>query len=411
MKRRDFVACCGLAGSLLSTGLTAGQSGAQAVPDHPIRGQFPRMGEEIYLNAASMMPLGTFTQRGVQHYMAYQQLGEASGQHDYIETMLKDIRGRFAAMIGAGEREVGLVHCTKAGEQIALDAVDAVRKGGNIVTNDLHFSGSLHNLLGMRKAGRDVRIVKARDWKVPLEEMEKAIDGHTALVAVSLISNVNGHIEDMAALSQMAHRHGALVYADMVQAAGVLPIDVDAMGIDVAACSTYKWLYGVFGAGFVYVRQNLQGTKIPDRMYPGRVHYNYAPWTAEVAKDKPELGIELCGDATRYQPGHVSYMGYCGAYEGLKFLDRVGVNAAQHHSVTLNQRLKDQLDPKRYRCIATHVSQSPIITFLSEDGAALKKRLKAANLVVTIIGNRVRISPAMYNTEADIDALAQAMNA
>jgi len=410
MKRREFVAC-GLAGSLLTTGMVGPKVPPAKPSDNALRDHFPRMSRETYINAASLMPLGAFTQRGVNNYMAYQQLGEASGQHDYIETVLKEIRGRFGAMIGAGENEIGLIHCTKAGEQIALEAVDAIRVGGNIVTNDLHFSGSLHNLLGLKKAGRDVRIVKARDWKVPLEAMEKAIDGNTALVAVSLISNVNGHIEDMAALSQMAHRKGALVYADIVQAAGVLPIDVEAMGIDVAACSTYKWLYGVFGAGFVYVRHSLQGGKIPDRMHPGRVGYNYAPWTSASEKGEPELGFDPNDDATRYQPGHVSYMGYCGAYEGLKFLEGVGVAGAQRHSVALNQRLKSQLDPKRYRCISTHLDASPIITFTTGDGAALKQRLKAANLVVTIIGNRVRISPAMYNTQADIDALAKVMNA
>lgn len=342
--------------------------------------------------------------------MAYQQMGPASGQMEYVEDVVTKVRGRFANLIGAKENEIGLVHCTKAGEQIAIDAVDDIKMGGGIVTNDLHFSGSLHNLMGLQATGRKVTVVKAENWQVPTEKMLAAIDDSTALVVLSLVSNVNGHIENMAEITQKAHRHGALVYADIIQAAGTMPLDIRALGVDMAACSTYKWLFGVFGAGFVYVRQDLQGKRLRDRLFPGRVDYNYTPWTETADPSQPDWITQANSDATRYQPGHVNYMGYCAAYEGLQFLESMGVETIWKKALGLNQRLHHGLDPEKYTCISPHMQQSAILCYMPKDRAGLRTKLEAAKITVTHIGNRIRISPAVYNTEADIDALLQVLN-
>ena len=71
----------------------------------------------------------------------------------------------------------------------------------------------------------------------------------TKLVAVSLVSMINGFQHDLKALCDIAHSRGALVYADIIQGAGAVPIDVHAWGVDFCACATYKWLMGDFGVG------------------------------------------------------------------------------------------------------------------------------------------------------------------
>ncbi len=72
--------------------------------------------------------------------------------------------------------------------------------------------------------------------------MERVVDSNTRLVSMALISNVNGYLHDVKAISDLAHTHGAYVYADVIQAAGNTPIDVKAIGLDLCACSSYKWL-------------------------------------------------------------------------------------------------------------------------------------------------------------------------
>ena len=370
-----------------------------------IRAAFPRLTQETYLNAAGMMPLGAFSKAGLERYIAYQELGSEGERGAYAQEVFLQSRAMFASLIGAREEEIGLVHCTKAGEQLLWNSLGGLRDGKNIVTNDLHFSGSLHQYTGMQKAGVDVRVVRARDWKVRLEDMEAAIDERTALVAVSLVSNINGHLEDVATLSEMAHRHGALLYADIIQAAGIVPVDVEAMGIDVAACSCYKWLYGVHGTGFVYVRKSVQEGPLADRYFPGHVRHNYEPWVDLPDPEDDALGYMPPADARRYQPGHVSYLGYCAAYEGMKFIQEYGMEKALAHSRALNQRLRDALNPDVYPCISDRLDQSPIATFMVPDPEEAKKRLAEEKIVVSFSGNRMRVSPAVYNNEADIDRL------
>lgn len=412
MHRRQFLAT-GIGGVL---GVQArALLGEPPLPPPPapnqVRAMFPRLARDNFVNAAAGTPLGVFAETGLKRYVDFQRLGPGDGREEYVAEMRSNIRGLLGQLIGARSSEIALVHCTKAGEQIVIDGLDPMRDGRNIVTNDMHFSGSLHNLVGLKKAGADVRIVRARGWDVRLEDMQAAIDDRTALVAVTLVSNINGRIEPVRRLAEIAHAHGAYLYADVIQAAGVLPFDVRELGVDFAAANGYKWLYGVHGAGFLYVREELQGTVLPDRLFPGHVGFNYSPWVTEPEPDREPLVYEPPTDASRYEPGHVSYLSYCALYEGLKFISSIGVEAALEHSIRLNRRLEDQLDSDRYESISPHSDRSPIITFVTRDATGLEKRLRAANVVVSLSGNRIRVSAAVYNEEGDIDRLAEVMNA
>src|SRR5690606_25824193 len=90
----------------------------------------------------------------------------------------------------------------------------------------------------------------------PLDAIERAVRRGTRLVSLSLVSTVSGFEHDLAAVCEIAHAHGARVYADIVHAAGCIPLDVKASGVDFAACSAYKWLMGDFGLGFLYARRD-----------------------------------------------------------------------------------------------------------------------------------------------------------
>ena len=115
-------------------------------PGTGIRDLFPRLRNEVFLNAAAGTPLGSFAQEGLQRYLDYWRLGPGGGRGDYFEEMMSQIRPMFARLIGSLPEEIGMVHCTKAGEQVVLEGLHVLRNGGNVVTNDMHFTGSLHNL-------------------------------------------------------------------------------------------------------------------------------------------------------------------------------------------------------------------------------------------------------------------------
>ena len=129
------------------------------------------------------------------------------------------------------------------------------RKGAWCPTAPL--DGSLVLYGELAKRGASLTIVRPRDSRIDLADFERAVRGDTRLVAISLVSWYNGFQHDLKAVCDIAHAKGAHVYADVIQAAGNTPIDVRATGVDFLACSTFKWLMGDFGIGFLYVREDL----------------------------------------------------------------------------------------------------------------------------------------------------------
>src|SRR4029078_10201651 len=152
------------------------------------------------------------------------------------------LKRRFAAFIGATANEIAFIQNTSDGENIVVMGMDLPKRGGNVVLDELHFETSLYMYKSLEAKGVELRVVKHRNWAIDIEDMGRAIDRNTRLVSLSLVSNVNGYLHDARAISDLAHAHGAYVFADMVQAAGAVPIDVRAMGIDFGSAATYKWL-------------------------------------------------------------------------------------------------------------------------------------------------------------------------
>ena len=404
MNRRQFMASTAVAASALKPASPA------ALGFDSIRNEFPRAVEQVYLDGAAHHPLPKYTAEGMQKYMDFHMHGPSQGRGEYANEALRQVKPLFAKLINAEPSEIAFVMCTKAGEAAVVNGLNIPASGGNLVSNDLHYAGSIHDYVGRRKAGWDVRIVKNRDWQIDIRDLEKVIDNKTRLVSFTLVSNVNGYVMDAKAVSKLAHAHGAYVYADIIQAAGSVPVDVKALEVDFAACSNYKWLQGARGAGFLYVRKDLQGTAVGDRIFPGEIDFNYAPWVASADTGKEDFVYTPAKDARRYEPGNVSYVSYAGQYEALKRMLALGVENIYEHAKPLCDRLKKELPPLGYKLITPLDARSSIVTVKARDLKATRAKLNRANIQVTCIEEkRVRISPGVYNNMSDVDKLLQAL--
>jgi selenocysteine lyase/cysteine desulfurase len=392
---------------LSSGAVTAAAAGASSLDS--IRSEFPRAMSQVYLDAAAHIPLPKYTAEGIRRYNDFHMYGPGEGRAEYAAEAQKQVRVLFARLINAKPSEIGLVLCTKAGEAAVVNGLRIQENGGNVVTNDLHYAGAVHDYIGRRKAGMDVRIVRHRDWTIDMRDMARVVDRKTRLISITLVSNVNGWVEDARAISDLAHAHGAYVYADIIQAAGSVPVDVKALGIDFAACSGYKWLQATRGAGFLYVREELQGAAVKDLSFPGYVYFNYAPWVAKqsAADEFPYLSPQ---GGRRYEPGNVNYCGYAGQYEALKRMLAIGVDNMYAHTKPMCDRLKKELPAMGYQLITPKDAVSSLVVVQARDLKASMAKLEKANVQVTRAGDsRIRVSPAVYNNMGDIDRLLSAL--
>jgi selenocysteine lyase/cysteine desulfurase len=379
-------------GFFTSVAAVAAAGAAMPRPETTPRQDFPWASSQTYLNTATEHPLGLHCQRAMEEYLHALTYGPDSARDKFENGFLmSEVKRMFAQLIRAKPSEIGFTPSTQTGENLVLEGLSIRESGGNVVTNDLHYEGSLINYRARQKAGMDVRIVPHRDFQMDFRDMERVVDKQTKLIAIAYVSNVNGYVHEIKKLSDLAHAHGAFLYADVIQAAGAVDIDVNAMGIDFLACSSYKWLMGG-RFGYLYVKEDLQGTVLKPRLMGGRTTPT---------------------GASRYEISTVSHLGCVCQYAALQYLNRLGVDRIREHARPLTDRLQKELPALGYPSITPKGTESPIVTFRVHDGEATHARLLKANVIVTMRvdprESRMRVSPSIFNNSADIDHLIEAL--
>ncbi len=418
MNRRDFIG-----GGAALAAASAAQPQMSPPDFSKLRGDFPRALNETYFNSAAQHPLGNHTVRGMQRYIDFLAKGPGEGREDFWETGFREVKPMFARLINANPGEIALCGSTTIGENILLNGMEL--SDGNVVTNDLHYTASLANYLQRKTQGLDVRIVKHRDWHIDIADMARVTNRKTKLIAVSLISSVNGHLENIRALSDLAHSHGALLFADIIQGAGAVPIDARAMGIDLASCAMYKWLQGEHGFGFLYIREDLIGKAVKPTELTGHVEFNYAPWSKQSQADAPQFSNRVPDGIGAFECGTPSVITYAAQYESFRYIDQLGVNRIQAHAQRLIRRLRKELPERDYKCITPENAGASIITFRCRDNENVRQKILRANisgkarisitgpnsaLTVGRFGDHLRFSVSVFNNDEDVSKVVEILS-
>jgi selenocysteine lyase/cysteine desulfurase len=382
--RRGFVAS--------AVGIAAASAASKQPDITTARADFPWSENQVYLNTATEHPIGLHCARAMQEYLHALTHGPDSARDKFENGhLMTEVKRMFAQLIHAKPSEIGFTPSTQTGENLVLEGLGIQESGANVVTNDLHYEGSLMNYRQRQKAGMDIRIVASRDYQLDMRDLERAVDRKTKLIAIALVSNVNGYLHEVKRISDLAHAHGAYVYADVIQAAGAIPIDVGAMGIDFLACSAYKWLMGG-RFGYLYVKEELQGTVLKSKLMGGRT---------------------TSTGASRYEISTASHLGCVCQYEALRYIQQFGVEKIREHVRPLTSLLQQELPELGYASITPKANESPIVSFRVSDGAATRLKLYKANVIVTLRvdpkKSQMRVSPSIFNNRADIDRLVEAL--
>jgi len=369
------------------------------------RADFPIASMQTYLTSAAIHPMSVPASRALQEHISFRLKGPGDGRTDFGDEQQKELKARFAALINAKPNEIAFVQNTSDGENIVVMGMDLPHnaKGGNVVLDELHFETSLYMYKSLEAKGLQLRVVKHRDWAIDIGDMERVIDRNTKLVSMALVSNVNGYLHDARAISDLAHAHGAYVFADMVQAAGAVPVDVRAMGIDFGSTATYKWLMGERGFGFLYVREDLQDAVVPTTRYGHRQIANF---------DRVGITWEPLPGAAKYETGTFpNSLALC-SYTSLAYIEKLGLKNIRAHARRLTDRLQTELPAMGYPSVTPKNNETPIVAFQLKDVAATQKRLRDARIAATIIENerRLRLSVSVFNNDEDIERLISALS-
>ena len=218
-------------------------------------------------------------------------------------------RGWFKAPLRLGEK-IGQLIGAEPGQVLVADStsVDLFKlvmaalslrpERQNVVSDTLNFPSDLYILQGcLRLLGgeRSLRLAVSKDDIQPeLANLYQQIDQNTALVTLSHVSFKSGYLYDMQAITAYAHQAGALVLWDLSHSAGVIPMQLDAWGVDLSVGCTYKYLNGGPGApAFLYIRHELQD----------QIHSPIWGWFGQIRPFAFDLDYVPASGVSRFQAG------------------------------------------------------------------------------------------------------------
>lgn len=305
------------------------------------------------------------------------------------------VRQKFARLIGATESEIGILDATSAGENLVARSLD-LSKGDNVVIDDLHYETTYALYRGLAETrGVELRIVRSGDGAASVEEFAELVDDATRVVSVSWVSHRNGYAHDLRGLAELAHAHGAYLYADAIQGIGMLPLNVRETGIDFLTAGTYKWMLGGYGVAPFFVRAELLGTIEPDRA-----------GSLNIANELPDFHFELHDDARKYIYATPAFGAIYQLGAALDYLLDVGIDNIERHTLALAGRLHNGLTRQGHRLLTPAKNGSAIVVFEHDhDPAVVLRSLEEAAIQITLReeGRQVRVGAALFNNDEEID--------
>jgi kynureninase len=273
-----------------------------------------------------------------------------------------------------------------------------------IILQDLDFPTNHYLFDGFRRYGAEtVYVPSGQSIQAPIDRLVDAIDEHTVLVPLSLVLFRSAALQDVRPVVEKAHRVGAHVVLDVYQAAGAVPIDLAALGVDFAVGGSVKWLCGGPGAGYLYVRPDLLSTCQP----------SIAGWAAHAEPFGFEIGpIRRSDTIERFQTGTPNVPAWYAARAGYEIVAEIGVPAIREKSLRLTRRLLSAAEQRGWRVNTppADLERGGSVVIDLPDAARVTDELLRREVIVDFRpGAGIRLAPHFYNTDEDVDRAVQAI--
>ena len=328
--------------------------------------------------------------------------------------VIYDTREKLCRFFG-GENPRQIVFTNNSTESLNIAVKGLLDPGDHVITTMLEHNSVLRPLYEMEKKGVGLTIIRAdRQGRFCLDEMEQAIRPETKMIVCTNGSNLTGNHIDISKVGEMAHRHGLLFVVDASQTAGVFPIDVQKMNVDVLCFTGHKGLLGPQGTGGMYVRE---GLKIRPLKSGGSGVQTYS-------KTHP---TEM---PTALEAGTLNGHGIAGLGAAVDYIGETGIDAIRSREQALMWRFYEGVKEipgvtiygdfsSRERCaivalnIGDYDSSEVSDALLTEYQISTRPGGHCAPLLHEALGTveqgAVRFSFAHYNTEEEVDFAIQAV--
>ena len=365
------------------------------------RDQFAVTERYVYLNHAATGVLPQSSVAAIEAFVRAHAAGGVMGTWRYEERM-PEFRERIARFIGATSGEIAVLRNTGDGANVVALGLDWC-EGDEVILCDNEFPANAIAWVALRRCGVNVRVLPTQTQRLTPDVLRREMTSRTRVVAVSWVTYSDGYRHDLPALADVAHRGGALLCVDAMQALGAFGVDVVTSGIDVLYCGAAKWMLGLQGVSFCYVREPLIERLV--LAAPG--------WRSmQNMWDFPRFEQPYAADASRFEGGTPNFLGALSLASSIDLIERSGGSAAiSPHVLALTDALCEGLHRLRARIASPRGEgiSSGIVTFSVPgcDSVELGRALQERGIVTTFRATGVRVAPHGYNTGEEIARLLE----
>ena len=361
------------------------------------RAEFPILEHTTYMISHSLGPMPRRTEAALREFAeTWASRGIRAWEEGWWD-MPVTCGNLIGSIIGAPKGRIVMHQNVSICQTIVTSCFDWSGPRNKLVTDGLNFPSNdyiYHNL--KRQGCQVVSVASADGMTIPLESILDAIDERVQLVSISHVAFRSSYLHDLAPIVRRAHEVGAYVIADLYQSAGIVPIDVKQLEVDFATGGSVKWLLGGPGAGYLYVRPDVDAKFQPAA----------TGWAAHAAPfafaDGP---IEYSPDIRRFLNGTPNIPAMYSARSGYEIVNEIGVEAIRAKSKRQTQNLIAQADEASLR---VHSPRDPDLrggTVILDipNGSEVRAELGRRNILVDYRpGAGIRIAPHFYNSDEEI---------
>lgn len=308
---------------------------------------------------------------------------------------------------------VWFVNNTSEGMNIIANGVKW-KQGDNVVMPNIEFPSNVYPFL-RRKGQIDINYVEANysseGVSVPIGEFEKLVNDNTRVVCVSAVDFGFGIRFDLREISDIAHRHGAMLVVDASQSAGVIQMHGRSDGIDVITLGGQKWTLAPSGGGILYM-----SPEILREFEPPSVGWNGVESPGDQMLRNYTQHYELAKDARKFALGHLNFPGIIGLKGATDYLLRIGISNIEKEVMRLTRKLIVGLKELRLSLLSPDEdrSRAGIVSFGFNEPAKVVESLMRKKVLISgavqTRGRGLRVSPNFYNTDLEIDSLLTLIN-
>ena len=366
----------------------------------------------IYMDNQATTPLDPRVLDAMMPWLTTKFGNAASRSHSFgweAEAAVDEARQQVAKLIGATAKEIVFTSGATESDNLAIKGIaEACReRGDHIITQVTEHKAVLDTCKRLEASGYRVTYLPVTsEGLIDLEDLRRAIDEKTILVTIMAANNEIGVIQPIAEIGQLCHEKGIVFHTDAVQAAGKIPIDVNAMQIDALSISAHK-IYGPKGVGALYVRGRNPRVKLAEQINGGGHERGMRSGTLNVpgivglgkaceiaAQEMAEEGERLCRLRDRLRDRLQSA------------LDRVRVNGSMQRRLPGN--LNMSFAGAEGEALLMGLSDVALSTGSACTSAALEPShvLRALGLGDEIAHSSLRFGLGRFNTEAEVDYTA-----